>query len=101
VQTLRRHAGQQVELTFAGTVPADPFDGLDGVEDVEVAVTDDTTRLTCVLRDEPHELLQAAARHRVLRWSAQDRELEDLFLDHYRVPAGELHADEEVTRDGH
>ncbi len=42
------------------------------------AVLDGAT-LTCLLRGEPDQLLKAAARHQVLRWSAQDRELEDLY----------------------
>ena len=101
VRTLRRHAGQQVSLTFDGSVEAGVFRDLPGVEDLEVQGGGDTTTLTCVLRGEPDALLQAAAANRVLRWSAHDRELEDLFLDHYRVPAAELRADEEVPADGH
>ena len=90
VSTLRHHAGQQVELTFAGPVPRADFAALPGVEDVVVA----DGRLTCLLRGEPDALLKAAARHHVVAWSAQLRELEDLFLDHYRMPV-----DEEVGPD--
>ncbi len=100
VATLRRHAGQQVELVFSDDVDPAPFRELTGVEDVEVARGDGTTQVTCVLRGEPDDLLKLAARWRVVRWSAQDRELEDLFLDHYRVPAEELHTDEEGAHDG-
>jgi ABC-2 type transport system ATP-binding protein len=96
VATLRHHAGQRVQLIFDQAVDPAPFQGLDGVEDVEV----EGATLRCLLRGEPDALLKAAARHHVVRWSAEDRELEDLFLDHYRVPAEELHADEEVTVDG-
>jgi ABC-2 type transport system ATP-binding protein len=96
VATLRHHAGQRVQLIFDQAVDPSPFQGLDGVEDVEV----EGATLRCLLRGEPDALLKAAARHHVVRWSAEDRELEDLFLDHYRVPAEELHADEEVTVDG-
>ena len=99
VATLRRHAGQQVELVFADEVDPAPFRELAGVEDVEVARGEGTTQVTAVLRGEPDELLKLAARWCVVRWSAQDRELEDLFLDHYRVPAEELRADEEVAAD--
>ncbi len=100
VATLRRHAGQQVELVFSDDVDPAPFRELTGVEDVEVARGDGTTQVTCVLRGEPDDLLKLAARWRAVRWSAQDRELEDLFLDHYRVPAEELHTDEEGAHDG-
>jgi ABC-2 type transport system ATP-binding protein len=92
VATLRHHAGQRVELRFAGEVPAAAFSDLPGISDVEVA----DHHLTCLLRGEPDALLKAAARHHVVRWSATDRELEDLFLDHYRVPVTE----EEVGTDG-
>ena len=93
VATLRHHAGQLVELIFAAPVTADAFAGVAGVEDVEVR--DHTLR--CLLRGEPDGLLKAAARHHVVRWSAEDRELEDLFLDHYRVP---LDADERPEEAG-
>jgi ABC-2 type transport system ATP-binding protein len=92
VATLRHHAGQRVELHFAETVAPEDFAGLPGISDVEVA----DHHLTCLLRGEPDALLKAAARHRVVRWSANDRELEDLFLDHYRIPVTE----EEVATDG-
>jgi len=82
VATLRHHAGQLVELTFADPVDPVHFRDLPGVEDVEVA---DTT-LRCLLRGEPDALLKVAANHHVTHWAAQDRELEDLFLDFYRVP---------------
>lgn len=83
VATLRHHAGQVIELDFARAVDVAEFRDLPGVSDVQV----DGSTLRCLLRGEPDPLLQAAARHHVVRWSAQDRELEDLFLDFYRVPA--------------
>jgi ABC-2 type transport system ATP-binding protein len=99
VRTLRHRAGQSVELTFAEPVAADHFRGLAGVEDVEV----DGTALRCLLRGEPDGLLRAAARaSRITQWSAQDRELEDLFLDFYRTPSSDAGAHvEEVPADGH
>ncbi|HEX6254700.1 MAG TPA: ABC transporter ATP-binding protein [Euzebyales bacterium] len=84
VRTLRHRAGQQIELTFAEAVDVDRFRDLPGVHDVEVA----DTKVRCLLRGEPDALLKAAAAHRVVAWSAQDRELEDLFLDFYRAPTG-------------
>jgi ABC-2 type transport system ATP-binding protein len=96
VATLRHHAGQLVALTFDTPVDEERFRALSNVENVEV----EGNTMRCLLRGEPDALLKAAAQHRVLRWSAQDRELEDLFLDHYRVPPEELRTDEEVTADG-
>lgn len=82
VTVLRRRAGQQVTLEFASPVQTRDFAALPGVEEASV----DGTTLTCLLHGEPDALLKAAARHHVTRWSAADRELEDLFLDFYRLP---------------
>ncbi len=90
VTTLRQRAGQRVELTFAEPVSAADFAHLGGVEDLEVEPLGRGTRMTCLLRGEPGALLEAAARHRVTRWSAQDRELEELFMDFYRDDAREV-----------
>jgi ABC-2 type transport system ATP-binding protein len=98
VRTLRHHAGQVVELTFADPVPEAAFRGLPGIEGLQFEAG---TTLRCRLHGEPDGLLKAAAPYRVVRWSAQDRELEDLFLDFYRVPADELAATpEEVAVHG-
>jgi ABC-2 type transport system ATP-binding protein len=94
VRTLRGHAGQHVELRFAAPVAASEFAGIPGIDDL--TVTDHTVR--CLLRGEPDELLKAAARHHVVHWKAEDRELEDLFLDFYRMPVRE--PAEEVAADG-
>jgi ABC-2 type transport system ATP-binding protein len=98
VATLRHHAGQQVELRLAQPVDPAEFVGLPGVHDLAV----DGTRVTCLLRGEPDALLKVASRHHVVGWSAQDRELEDLFLDFYRVPvdprSGERDAEEVSIR---
>jgi ABC-2 type transport system ATP-binding protein len=103
VQTLRDHAGQRVELRFAEPVDAARFTDLSEVEDVQLepwsADGSAGSTLRCLLRGSPDALLKAAAAYRVLRWSAEDRELEDLFLDFYRVPAEEL-ATEEVATGG-
>jgi ABC-2 type transport system ATP-binding protein len=97
VRTLRHHAGQRVELHFGDPVDVSDFRSLPNLHDVEV----DGTVLTCLLRGEPDALLKVAARHRVRHISAQDRELEHLFLDFYRVPVEELAATpEEVVVDG-
>jgi ABC-2 type transport system ATP-binding protein len=92
VHTLRRRAGQHVELTFAAPVEPSEFAHLAAVEDVAV----DGTTLTCRLHGEPAALLDVAARHRVVAWRAVDRDLEELFLDHYRLPVTPA---EEVTTD--
>ena len=78
---LRRRAGQVVEFRFATPVAAEEFTRLEGVS--EVVVTDH--RVTCLLQGEPNALLKTAARHHVQGWSAQNRDLEELFLDLYRT----------------
>jgi ABC-2 type transport system ATP-binding protein len=80
VAALRERAGQHVLLRFAE--PLDPGEvvGLPGLTDVVV----DGTTVTGLLHGEPAALLAVAARHRVVRWQAQDRDLEDLFMDFYR-----------------
>jgi ABC-2 type transport system ATP-binding protein len=91
VRTLRHHAGQEVVLRFDDPVDVRAFAGLPGVED---ATVEDRT-LRCLLRGEPDALLKEAARHHVRAWSAEDRELEDLFLDFYRVPLDPVGTDQE------
>ena len=92
VAVLRRRAGQEVSLTFADPVPLDRFAALEGVERARM----DGPTLRCLLHGPPGALLQAAAPLQVTAWSAQDRELEDLFIDHYRLPASR---GEEATAD--
>ncbi|MFA9432377.1 ABC transporter ATP-binding protein [Egicoccus sp. AB-alg2] len=97
VRTLRRHAGQEVQLDFAAPVDPAEFRDLPGVDAVSV----DGAQLTCLLHGEPDALLKVAARHHVRHWSAHDRELEDLFLDFYRLPVEETPAErEEVAAHG-
>jgi ABC-2 type transport system ATP-binding protein len=80
VAELRRRAGQQVLLQFDETTDVA---WLAHVPDLTDVVADGTS-LHVRLHGEPDALLKAAARHHVVRWHAQDRELEDLFLDTYR-----------------
>lgn len=99
VRALRSRAGQHVLLRFAE--PVDPLDvsaiaGLDGVDDL--LLSDDGVTLTCLLRGEPGPLLSLAARHRVVRWQAEDRELEDLFMDFYRDAAEPASTPTEAVR---
>lgn len=88
VATLRRRAGQKVSITFAEPVGAAPFEAIPNVDHLTV----EGSQLTCLVHGEPDALLKAAAKHHVVAWSAENRELEDLFLDFYRVPAEQLDA---------
>jgi ABC-2 type transport system ATP-binding protein len=86
LHTLRTKAGQAVEFTFSDEVDRAAFAAISTISDVALE-TDPRTGgsiLSCVLRGEPDQLLKAAAKHRVVGWTAAERELEDLFLDFYR-----------------
>ncbi len=96
LSTLRRKAGQAIELRFASPVDIDTFRRIEGVSAPTLLDgPDGGSVLTCVLRAEPDELIKAAAAHRVVGWKAEDRELEDLFLDFYREPPATA-ADERI-----
>ena len=87
VAALRQRAGQHVEVRFGDRIDPDEFGHLAGVEHLTVeAAPDGITVLTCDLYGQPGALLEAAARHHVVYWSARDRELEELFIDIYRQP---------------
>ncbi len=105
VAALRLRAGQRVELAFTDPVRPEAFAGIPGVDALEVS----GSIVRCLLHGEPDALLKAAAAHHVTRWVAENRELEDLFLDFYRMPAGATSPgdsavvgveDEEVARRG-
>ena len=95
VATLRLHAGQRVELVFEAPPDIARFAALPEVENAAM----NGNRLTCLLRGEPDALLKLAAEQHVVRWSAEDRELEDLFLDFYRFPSQPA-GSEEVSSGG-
>ena len=74
-----------VSLTFEGAPPLAALQALDELSEITAI----GATVTALLMGSPDRLLKEAARHTVLRWSAQDRSLEDLFLDHYRVADGD------------
>ncbi len=80
VGALRHRAGQHVSLTFAGPVAASDFADVAGLSEQVV----EGATLTGILRGSPDALLKAAAAREVVAWSAQDRTLEELFMDRYR-----------------
>jgi ABC-2 type transport system ATP-binding protein len=83
VRVLRERAGQHVRLTFDAPLPAEAERAFAALPELS-ALTIDGARLTALLRGSPDRLLKEAARHQVTRWSAEDRNLEELFMDHYR-----------------
>ncbi len=81
VDGLRRRAGQRVMLRFAEVPELSSLAALPGVERPRL----EGTTFECQLHGEPDALLKAAARHRVIGWVARDRDLEELFMDVYRL----------------
>ncbi|MEZ4450464.1 MAG: ABC transporter ATP-binding protein [Nannocystaceae bacterium] len=86
VRALRERAGQHVLLRFAAPLDDEAARALAEAPGLS-EVTIEGDELRGLLRGPPDRLLKMAARHEVLRWSAVDRNLEELFLDHYRQPS--------------
>jgi ABC-2 type transport system ATP-binding protein len=84
VRGLRERAGQRVALTFAAPPELAAFADVAELHDARL----DGATVSGLLRGAPDALLKAAARFEVVAWSARDRDLEDLFLDVYRLGAG-------------
>ncbi|HEY5554629.1 MAG TPA: hypothetical protein VIK43_06855 [Cellulomonas sp.] len=81
IEALRRRAGQHIVLQFDQDVDPHWFGRLPDLHDVVI----EGHTLRGPLHGEPDGLLKVAAQHHVVRWHAQDRELEDLFFDFYRT----------------
>jgi ABC-2 type transport system ATP-binding protein len=87
VAGLRARAGQRVTLRFADAPDLSQLAAQPGVERPRLV----GTVFECLLHGEPDALLKAAARHHVTGWTARDRDLEDLFMDVYRLGDGTGH----------
>ncbi len=79
VDALRDLAHHEVELRFAGPVPAEAFTGLPGVSDV--AAADGVLRLRVAGAIAP--VVQAAARYELLDFVSREPSLEETFLAEY------------------
>jgi ABC-2 type transport system ATP-binding protein len=86
VDALRDLAHHQVELRFAGEVPAAVFGALPGVSDV--VVDDHVLRMRVAGAITP--VVQAAARYELLDFVSREPSLEDTFLAQYAEPAVEV-----------
>jgi ABC-2 type transport system ATP-binding protein len=84
VDTLRRQALARVEVTFAEAPPVGAFDEVPGVRELERH--DATVRLTLSGPADP--LVKALARFDVRVLDSHEADLEDVFLELYRGPAG-------------
>jgi len=86
VEALRDLAAHQVELRFAGPVPADAFASLPGVS--HLAADDHTLRLHLAGPIGP--LVQAAARYELVDFVSREPSLEETFLAEYGRASAEV-----------
>jgi ABC-2 type transport system ATP-binding protein len=86
VESLRDLAHHQVELRFAGAVPAAEFEALPGVSDV--VLDDHVLRMRVSGAITP--VVQAAARHELLDFVSREPSLEETFLAQYGRDAAEV-----------
>jgi ABC-2 type transport system ATP-binding protein len=84
VESLRQRARSRVEVSFAEPPPTGAFDGLEGVR--EVGRNGDVVRLT--LEGSADPLVKALARYEVRAIDSHEADLEEVFLELYRRPAG-------------
>jgi ABC-2 type transport system ATP-binding protein len=79
VDALRSKSLREVEVHFAGPVPADAFAGLPGLRDL---IVEDGT-LRCSVAGAMDPLVKALARYEVSDLISREADLEDLFLTFY------------------
>jgi ABC-2 type transport system ATP-binding protein len=89
VEGLRDLAHHQVELRFAGPVPAAEFEGLPGVSDL--VVDDHVLRMRVAGAITP--VVRAAARYELLDFVSREPSLEETFLAQYGQAPVEVNAD--------
>lgn len=80
IDDLKAKAIRRLDLQFADDVPADLFDGVEGIREVEV--TDDHAHIAF---DGPiNPILHAAMDHELVDLHTRDADLEEIFLAYYR-----------------
>jgi ABC-type multidrug transport system ATPase subunit len=89
VEGLRDLAHHQVEVRFAGSVPASAFESLPGVSDL--VVDDHTLRMRVAGAITP--VVQAAARYELLDFVSREPSLEETFLAQYGRESVEVTGD--------
>ncbi len=83
VAVLKRRAVRRVEIRFGHQVDPRPFEMLDAVHQVNSA--DDQATLIMVVEGSIDEVIKQAATHQVHNIVSHDGDLEDVFLDYYRM----------------
>ena len=80
VKDIKRY---EVTILFAGAVPAEAFERLDGVASVETTAGGLGLRLE--MQGPADAVIKAAAQHRVVSLSSHEPSLEDIFLRYYEA----------------
>lgn len=80
VAKLRNHAPRRVTIKFANTIESNTFAHLTGVSDLSI----DDNALSCAIRGSMDPLIKAAARYEIVDLTAEQPDLETIFLDYYR-----------------
>ena len=85
IDRLKARAVRRIEIRFAGPVPRERFDGIDGVRDVSV----DGTVLSCAVVGDLDALVKAAAKLKVVNIVSHEPSLEEVFLTFYNQGEGD------------
>jgi ABC-2 type transport system ATP-binding protein len=88
VESLGKRAKRHVEIHFNGPVPADDFQGLPGVTELQV----EGAILRCTMDGMLDPLIKAAARHTVADMISTEPDLEETFLSYYYSQEGDRDA---------
>ncbi|MDN5763670.1 MAG: ABC transporter ATP-binding protein [Microlunatus sp.] len=83
IDELKRKAISRLDFEFAGPVPADLFDAVEGAHDVEI----DGAHAEVAYTGSVNSVLRAATRHEVIALHSRDADLEEIFLAYYRDSA--------------
>ncbi len=80
IDSLKARAVRRMEIHFAGPVPRERFDGMDGVRDISI----DEAVLSCTVVGDLDALVKAAAESKVINIVSHEPSLEEVFLTFYR-----------------
>jgi ABC-2 type transport system ATP-binding protein len=79
IDDLKQRAVRKLEIRFAETVPAEPFQHLPGIHDVTI----EGAILTCTLRGPMDPIVKAAAQYKVVDLISEQPNLEEIFMALY------------------
>jgi len=80
IENLKEKALRKLEIHFATPVPAEAFEGLTGIKDLEI----ENNTLRCSVVGSEDALIKAAARFEVLNVVSPEVSLEEIFIEYYQ-----------------